>query len=409
MADFHQSGMITTLHRLNPDGRVRLEMDLEGLSERVSIGLVLPALYSEFRAPAMHRIVNELSHVRYLKHVVVALGRATHDEYLHAKSLFDGLPGSVTILWIDSHPVKQLFQLLKQNGISAGEDGKGRSCWLSYGYLLASGDCDVIAVHDCDIKNYDRDLLARLCYPVAHPDLNFEFCKGYYARVTNFMHGRVTRLFMTPVIRAMDSLAPGAGFLRFLDSFRYPLAGEFAMQADLARINRIPGDWGLEVGVLAEIYRNCSPSRTCQVDLADDYDHKHQDLSTTDCSGGLSRMACEVARTLYRTMACEGVVFTPDDFRTLEVRYIRLAQDLIESYYADAVLNGIEFNRHAEELAVSVFATSLRRAAQQFLQDPVGAPLLPNWNRVLTAIPEFFQLLVEAVQESNERAAVCVA
>ncbi|HKW97363.1 MAG TPA: hypothetical protein VJN43_06485 [Bryobacteraceae bacterium] len=409
MADFHQSGIIATLHRLNRDGRMRLEAELERLANRVSIGLVLPALYSEFRAPAMRRIVNELSHVQYLKHVVVALGRASRDEYLHAKSFFDGLPSSVTILWIDSPPVQELFQLLEQNGISAGEDGKGRSCWLSYGYLLASGDCDVMAVHDCDIKNYDRELLARLCYPVAHPDLNFEFCKGYYARVTNSMHGRVTRLFLTPLIRAMESLAPGAGFLRFLDSFRYPLAGEFAMQADLARINRIPGDWGLEVGVLAEIYRNCSPSRTCQVDLADDYDHKHQDLSINNCSGGLSRMACDVARALYRTMACEGVVFSPDHFRTLEVRYIRVAQDLIESYCADAALNGLDFNRHAEELAVSVFAASLRRAAHHFIEDPVGTPLLPNWNRVLTAIPEFFQLLLEAVEVSDERTAACVA
>ena len=91
------------------------------------------------------------------------------------------------------------------------------------------GDCGVIALHDCDIVNYDRQLLARLCYPVVHPHLGFEFCKGYYARVTERMHGRVSRLFMTPLIRSMEGMAPGAGFLRFLDSFRYPLAGEFAM------------------------------------------------------------------------------------------------------------------------------------------------------------------------------------
>jgi glucosyl-3-phosphoglycerate synthase len=115
--------------------------------------------------------------------------------------------------------------------------------------------------------NFERQLLARLCYPVAHPNLGFEFCKGYYARVTDRMHGRVTRLFMTPLIRALESMAPTAEFLKFLDSFRYPLSGEFAMDAKLARVNRIPGDWGLEVGVLAEVYRNCATSRVCQVDL----------------------------------------------------------------------------------------------------------------------------------------------
>ena len=84
---------------------------------------------------------------------------------------------------------------------------------------------------------------------MAHPHLAFEFCKGYYARVTDRMHGRVTRLFITPLIRSMLDMAPGAPFLRFLDSFRYALAGEFAMDINLARVNRIPADWGLEVGV----------------------------------------------------------------------------------------------------------------------------------------------------------------
>ena len=39
----------------------------------------------------------------------------------------------------------------------------------------------------------------------------------------------------------------------FMDSFRYPLAGEFAMITDMARTNRIPWDWGLEVGVLSSL------------------------------------------------------------------------------------------------------------------------------------------------------------
>jgi glucosyl-3-phosphoglycerate synthase len=38
-------------------------------------------------------------------------------------------------------------------------------------------------------------------------------------------------------------------------------------------VNRIPGDWGLEVGTLAEIYRNVVPGRVCQADLSDNYEH----------------------------------------------------------------------------------------------------------------------------------------
>jgi len=186
MADFYQTGVVTTLHRLNNNHVSRLEDELTRFSETTSIGLVLPALYSEFETPAAHKILNELRQVRYLRHIVVALGRASWRQFLHVRSLFlSGFPQPVTVLWIDGERNRNLLRLLENQGLSAGEDGKGRSCWLAYGYLLATGNCDVIALHDCDIVNYDRQLLARLCYPVANPNLGFEFCKGYYARVTS--------------------------------------------------------------------------------------------------------------------------------------------------------------------------------------------------------------------------------
>ncbi|MBI4905718.1 MAG: glycosyl transferase [Acidobacteria bacterium] len=399
MADFYQTGVVATLHRLDADGVERIERQLEEFSRINPIGLVLPALYSEFETPAMRQIISELAHARYLRQVVVTLGRASEAEYRRARSFFRDFPLPVTFLWIDGGRMQQLFALLDENGLSAGADGKGRSCWMAYGYLLACAECEVIALHDCDIINYSRELLARLCYPVVNPTLGFEFCKGYYARVTDRMHGRVTRLFMTPLIRALESMVPGSPFLRFLDSFRYALAGEFAMQADLARVNRIPGDWGLEVGVLAEIHRNCATSRVCQVDLADNYEHKHQTLSADDPAKGLRRMAGDIAKSLFRTMAGEGLVFTQDQFRSLQVRYVRMAEDTIKRYYADAMLNGLQFDRHAEELAVSTFAKSLGLAASEFIEDPLGLPLIPNWNRVLAAIPDFFRRLQQAVSD----------
>jgi len=402
MADFYQTGVVTTLHRLKPNSIDRLELDLERFARNKPIGLVLPALYSEFETPAMQGIVPELRKVKYLERIVLVLGRANKDQYLRARSFFQDFYTPVTVLWVDSPRVQSILTMLGERGLSAGADGKGRSCWLAYGYLLAKRDCDVIALHDCDIVNYDRQLLARLCYPVVHPHLGFEFCKGYYARVTSTMHGRVTRLFMNPLIRSMEGMAPGTPFLKFLDSFRYPLAGEFAMDVNLARINRVPADWGLEVGVLAEVFRNCSISRTCQVDLADTYEHKHQVLSSEDPRVGLSRMATDIAKSLFVTLAAEGIVFTCDHFRSLEVRYVRLAQDMIARYYADAMLNGLKFDRHGEEIAVATFAGSLQRASAEFIAEPRGIPLIPNWNRVLAAVPEFFELLMDAVDKDAQ-------
>ena len=399
MSDFYQTGCVTTLHRLNPDSIQRLESELRRYSEARPIGLVLPALYSEFETPAMRGIVEELAKVDYVNRIVVALGKASLAEYRKACSFFAGFRAQVSFIWVDSPRMQKLLRQLDQHGLGAGQDGKGRSCWLSYGYLLAAGDCDVIALHDCDIRNYDRQFLARLCYPVVNPNLDFEFCKAFYARVTDRMHGRVTRLFTTPLLRAISGMAPNTPLLHFLDSFRYLLAGEFAMKASLARVNRIPGDWGLEIGVLSEVYRNCSPTRTCQVDLADNYDHKHQQLSADNPTAGLRRMTVDIAKTLFRTLAGEGVVFGAEHFRALEVRYVRMAEDTMTRYYADALLNGLVFDRHAEEQAVATFARSLRQAASEFLDDPLGLPLIPNWNRVIAAIPDFFDMFRDAVDE----------
>jgi glucosyl-3-phosphoglycerate synthase len=402
MADFYQTGMVATLHRLRQNGAARLEKELNAISKRVGIALVLPALYREFESPSMPRIIQELAQVHYIRRIILALGGASQSEYEKVNTLFKDFSCPVSVMWMDGAPIQNFLDIMKSKGLSVGENGKGRSCWMAYGYVLAKGDCDVIALHDCDILNYDRRLLARLVYPVAHPNLGFEFSKGYYARVTDRMHGRVTRLFMTPLIRAMENMALGAPFLRFIDSFRYPLSGEFAMDVNLARINRIPWDWGLEVGMLAEVFRNCSLARVCQVDLVETYEHKHQSLSTDDPTKGLRRMACEIAKSLMRTLAAEGVIFSQDHFRNLEVRYVRMAEDTIDRYRADAMLNGLEFDRHAEELAVVTFADSLRQASKEFHESPAGFPLMPNWNLVQAAVPDSFDLLLNAVSPEME-------
>jgi len=202
-------------------------------------------------------------------------------------------------------------------------------------------------------------------------------------------------------VRALERLLGLHPFLVYLDSFRYPLAGEFCMDADMARMNRIPGDWGLEVGVLAEVYRNFSVNRLCQVDLCDNYEHKHQILSAQDPQKGLMRMTVDIAKTLFRTLAAEGVVLSGGIFRTLQTQYVRTAEDMITRYHADAVINGLQYDRHAEEDAVHAFARGLRIAAESYLADPLGQSLIPNWNRIVAAMPDIFQQLNEAVEHDN--------
>jgi glucosyl-3-phosphoglycerate synthase len=401
MSDFFQNGIITTLHKLGNPSLERLEGELFEFSRQRSIALILPALYSEFEGPAMPKIVAELAKVKYLNEVILVLDKASEKEFANARKFMEPLPGDVKIIHNDGRRVAEIYDTLARNAMDVGQRGKGRSAWLAYGYVLARGRSSVIALHDCDIVTYSRELLARLCYPVVNPNLDFVFCKGYYSRVTDRMHGRVTRLLITPLLRSIQTLQGRHDFIDFLDSFRYPLSGEFCMVADMARVNRIPWDWGLEVGSLAEVYRNYSPRRVCQIDLADNYEHKHQALSAHNPEEGLLKMTVDICKSIFRTLASEGVVFPDAFFKSLAVTYLRNAEDTMIKYEADATVNGLAFDRHEEAKAVEAFARGISLAAAAFQENPLGTPLIPNWNRVLSAIPGISAMLAAAVDEDN--------
>lgn len=401
MSDFFQTGVVATIHRLGSFDQKRMEHELLRISASRPVALVLPALYTEFEKPAMLRILEHLRGVKYLREIIVTLGRTDPEEFKMVFARLEGFETKPILIWNDGPRLQALYRKLQENDLFIGEDGKGRSCWMAYGYVLASGQCDVIALHDCDVLTYDREFLARLIYPVANPDIDYEFCKGYYARVTNRLHGRVTRLLLTPLIRALERMLGYQPLLVYLDSFRYPLAGEFAMKTDLARINRIPSDWGLEIGVLAEIYRNCNVQRVCQVELCENYEHKHQELSAGDPSHGLMKMAIDISKALFRSLAAEGITLTSDMARSLSAKYVRTAENMIPRYHADALINGLEFDRHEEETAVAAFAKAIQMATENFLQDPLGIPLIPNWSRITSALPDFLHELKEAVTEDN--------
>ena len=84
------------------------------------------------------------------------------------------------LLWNQGPRLEALYRRLIEEGLDPGADGKGRATWIANGYVLASNVSRVIAVHDCDIRDYSAELLARLCYPLANPNLHYEFAKGYY-------------------------------------------------------------------------------------------------------------------------------------------------------------------------------------------------------------------------------------
>lgn len=401
MGDFFQNGVITTLHSLGGRSARDLQEEIRGYTKDRPLTLVLPCLYSELQGTALPRIVEGLKSVDYLHKIVVTLGEADQGQFDAAKKFFSALPQNVSILWNDGPRIKDLKLSMREHKLFLGEPGKGLAAWMAYGYSLADRDVRAVALHDCDIETYSPVLLHRLVYPIVNPVLDYEFCKGYYARVTDRMHGRVTRIFVTPLIRALEKIIGSDPFLNYLDSFRYPLAGEFAMNVDVARLNRIPADWGLEVGTLAEVYRNYANRRICQVDLDISYEHKHQEASIDQPRKGLMRMTREIALAIFQALAGEGRELAPSFFASLRTAYLRCAQDAIRQFNDVSAINGLVYDRHTEDVLAEAFTRSLEGAAREFLENPLGNPLIPNWNRVRSALPGVFDTLNDAVEADN--------
>lgn len=402
MADFYQTGVVATFHRLGKLNLEKIEAELSWYANERPIALVLPSLYSELEGDALKGIVRELKEVKYVREIVVALGPATEEEFRHAKNFFSVLPQKTSIIWNTGERIGKIYKTIARAELPIGEQGKGRSAWMAYGYVLSQLEFQAIALHDCDILTYSRDMLARLCYPVLNPNLDYDFCKGFYSRVSDRLHGRMTRLLVTPLVRSLQRILGYLPILLFFDSFRYPLAGEFSMDIDMARINKIPGDWGLEVGVLAEVYRNTSLRRVCQVDIAENYEHKHQELSPEDATRGLHKMCVDICKSVFRTLASEGIVFSGGFFKTLVATYVRTAQDMLKRYEDDAAINGLIFDRHAESLAVETFTNGLKKASEIITEDPLGVPLIASWDRVTSAIPDILDKIRIAVEEDNQ-------
>ena len=174
------------------------------------------------------------------------------------------------------------------------------------------------------------------------------------------------------------------------------------MLSTIARGIRISPTWGLEVSMLNEVYHRTSPNRICQVEIAENYEHKHQALQKNDADGGLNRMATDIAEALLRILSQDGMVLSESFLRTMVTSYIEESRLAIEKYNAISLLNGLAYDRHSEIEATEAFVCSLKDASRKFTTDPVGIPLMSAWVRISAAVPDFQERIEEAVELDNQ-------
>lgn len=393
--DFDQ-GRFAKIHDFCMDF-VTMSNRLSSLSKKYPSGLIIPLIDSDLKSPVLTNMINEINHCVYLKKVFIALSAKDQRSYRETTRICRGFKIPCDIIWCNKPEVATVLEELKKKGLDVTElSGKGKDVWIAMG--VASLDLHAFALHDADIVHYSRMIPTKMLFPVIEPNLDFFFAKGFYARVnleTKQIYGRIYRLFINPLLEAFQEKHPKRSrFLEYLQTFSYLLSGEIAIYSDLAMHLRIPSDWGFEIGLLAELFRNASYRRICEVDLGF-YDHKHKDV----LSNGLLMTAEDSFVTLLRTLAeTEGIEVTEAFLQSLQVMYKRTAQDRIQQYYADAVCSNLEFDRHQEETWVESLASIITSSGNKYFTNPAKSQL-PSWLRTMAAMQDIREKLRDTAIE----------
>jgi len=112
-------------------------------------------------------------------------------------------------------------------------------------------------------------------------------------------------------------------------------------------------------------------------------------------------MSIDIAKSIFRNLAIEGTIMSESALNTLIINYQRTAKDTIKRYSDDSAINGLIFDYHQETNMVEAFTRAIQMAGKDFLDNPLYSPLIPSWNRVTSAIPDFLKRLNDIVEKEN--------
>lgn len=401
MADFYQHAQLPTLHHLATPDSTERDGELSVLTLDRPVALLLPALFVETQRPALPAILEQVSHVPYIRQVILTMNGMAEDQVAHALQLGrESAHGKeVKVLWNDGPALQSAHARLAEGGWDGSGTGKGANIWMGLAYLKAIGHQGIVISHDTDILNYSPTMLAKLCYPVAHPRLNYRFAKGYYSRVADRLYGRVTRLLIFPLIQAFQDVLGNRPLLQHLESFRYPLSGEFAGDLQTLAGFDLPPAWGLEIAMLSESFLKLKPAEQCQVDLGFHFEHRHRQLVNPGLESGLVTAASDVVRCLtFQILKDAGVPATESLLKEVLSHYTsRRAAEWMNRYEHVALLNGLHFDPEDETLAIRAFSEAFEDLIRTVAAEGLHVPgMRPSPAQALEALPGLAEQIVAA-------------
>jgi len=171
--------------------------------------------------------------------------------------------------------------------------GKGVALWKSQ--FVTSGD--ILIFIDSDIIDFDERFICGLLGPFLICQ-EFDFVKAFYKRplllgsgVYENQGGRVSEILVRPLLSA---------FIPELACFNQPLAGEYAIRRSLLEVLPVFSGYGVEIGLLMDIYFTQGLSRVAQVDMEQRW-HRNRTVAE------LSKMSFAILQVIVNRMQKHGL------------------------------------------------------------------------------------------------------
>ncbi len=307
MSDFHQPGVVTALPRLRDRPIEDLEGEIRALTPKFPVALVLPMIPSEMDRPALAGILDELCQVDYLDTLArLAQPRDAGATTSGPCAISPATRGGRSSSGANRRPCAGSRRSSSGLGSTSARRARGAPAGWRWGSCSPRSGRTTSPSSTPMSSTSGARCSRGSCCPRSIRSSTTTSSRPTTPATRTGSTGASPGSTSSPLLSAFRRLIGADPFIRYMASFRYPLSGEFAVQRDLASRMRLPSDWGLEIVSLFEARRHRAPVRMCQVEIAERYDHKHQELSADDAGAGLHRMAREIGTHLMRTLAAAG-------------------------------------------------------------------------------------------------------
>jgi glucosyl-3-phosphoglycerate synthase len=244
----------------------------------ISISVVIPALNE---AKTIGTIVSMI-HQKMMEEIAIVDEIVVMDGFSNDSTVKEACKAGASVYTPDSA------------GPKVNCSGKGVALWKSQ--FITSGD--ILIFIDSDIIDFDERFICGLLGPLLMYQ-EYDFVKAFYKRplllgsgVYENQGGRVTEILVRPLLSA---------FIPELACFNQPLAGEYAIRRSLLETLPVFSGYGVEIGLLMDIYFSQGLSRVAQVDMGQRW-HRNRTVAE------LSKMSFALLKVMISRMQKHGLV-----------------------------------------------------------------------------------------------------